>query len=368
MADVIFNHREGPHSPLSTLEHLSEWQYVATRLMAHMGAYTPDNLDRLHWRWHHGAALRIREALIRHNIWTIRTPRPQGPPTPDSTTGHQCQRSPTTQGPPRQTAHTSGSQSPQRRPSDVAPPCSPQQSPLRPFTHPQPDHGDQRAPDGENGQHSPRTPPTPQGSRKLTGTQRQSRTPPSAARRVTFRADANNAQDKLGGRQCRQMSAEAEPGRRTKRPRRIERKSPQILPPTERARLAALNVHDGTAETAVSSPSTAASPARRSGTTPRPHLPLRAPHRATPISTPSVHSSHNRSTTTALQRRPECPHGQPHTPGYGARGTRGCEAGATAVNVATAPSAVAAQVPLGDRNTAGAELATRTAMQARSAG
>ena len=94
MVDVIFNHHEGQHSAIPTLEHPSQWQYVATRLMAHMGAHTPDDLNLLHWRWHHRRALRIREALIRRNIGTG-TPRPRGPPIPDRATGHQRQRSPT---------------------------------------------------------------------------------------------------------------------------------------------------------------------------------------------------------------------------------------------------------------------------------
>ena len=58
-ADVIFDNREVGHSPLPTTEQPSQWRYVATRLMAYMGAYTPGNLDRLHWRWRHRAALRI---------------------------------------------------------------------------------------------------------------------------------------------------------------------------------------------------------------------------------------------------------------------------------------------------------------------
>ena len=37
LADVIFDQREERHSPLPTMEHPSQWQYVATRLMAHMG-------------------------------------------------------------------------------------------------------------------------------------------------------------------------------------------------------------------------------------------------------------------------------------------------------------------------------------------
>ena len=81
------------------MKHPGQWQYVATRLMAHMGAYIPSDLNRLHWRWHHRAALRIREALIRHNVRRIRT---------------QCQRSLTAQVPPRQVARTGNSQSPHR--------------------------------------------------------------------------------------------------------------------------------------------------------------------------------------------------------------------------------------------------------------
>ena len=64
MADVIFKHREGRHSPPTPMEHRSQWQYVATCLMVHMEAYTPGDLNRLHWRWHHRAPLRTREALI----------------------------------------------------------------------------------------------------------------------------------------------------------------------------------------------------------------------------------------------------------------------------------------------------------------
>ena len=112
MADVILDHCEGRQSPPPTMEHPSRWRYVATHLMVHMGAYNPDDLDRLHWRWHHRATLRLREALLRQNIWTIRTSRPRGPAAPGRDTGHPGQRSPTTQGPPRQMARTTHSQSP----------------------------------------------------------------------------------------------------------------------------------------------------------------------------------------------------------------------------------------------------------------
>ena len=49
-------------------QHPSQWRYVATRLVGHMGTYTSNKIDRLHRCWHHRAAFRIREALLLHNI------------------------------------------------------------------------------------------------------------------------------------------------------------------------------------------------------------------------------------------------------------------------------------------------------------
>ena len=51
MADVTFGHRSG-HTPPATMEQPGQWRYVATWLMAHMGAYIPDEMNRLHLRWH----------------------------------------------------------------------------------------------------------------------------------------------------------------------------------------------------------------------------------------------------------------------------------------------------------------------------
>ena len=64
MADIIINHREGRQSPPPTMEHPSKWPYAATRLMAHIRVYTQDDTNKMHWRWHHREALRIREVLI----------------------------------------------------------------------------------------------------------------------------------------------------------------------------------------------------------------------------------------------------------------------------------------------------------------
>ena len=45
MADVTFGHRAG-QTPPATMNHPGQWHYVATRLMAHMGAYSPDENER----------------------------------------------------------------------------------------------------------------------------------------------------------------------------------------------------------------------------------------------------------------------------------------------------------------------------------
>ena len=252
-------------------------------------------------------------------------------------------------------------------PPDVVPPCDQQRSPLWPFTQLRPGHNDQRAPDKATRQHSPGTPQPPRGSMRSAGARHQSRMPPSAARCVTFRADDDNSTHGPGGRQRRQMSPAAEPQRQTKRPRTDRMQIPTILPPTEQARLAALNVHTGTAEATASSPPTAACHARTSDTTPGPQEPPAAPHTATAISAPAAHPSPNGYPTSAPQRRPECLHAPPHTSAYAEGGTQSCEAGATAVSVATAQPTMAAEVPPGKPDAAHAASPTRCPVQAQSA-
>ena len=70
MADVTFGHQTGHTSP-ATMDHPGQWHYVATRLMAHMGAYSPDEINEFHWQWHQRAALRIRATMQDHDIWEI---------------------------------------------------------------------------------------------------------------------------------------------------------------------------------------------------------------------------------------------------------------------------------------------------------
>ena len=44
MADVTFGHRTG-YTPPATMDHPGQCHYVATRLTAHMGAYSPDEMN-----------------------------------------------------------------------------------------------------------------------------------------------------------------------------------------------------------------------------------------------------------------------------------------------------------------------------------
>ena len=62
LADITFGHQTG-HTPPATMDHPGQWHYVATRIMAHMGAYNPDEVNGLHWQWHQRAALRIRAIM-----------------------------------------------------------------------------------------------------------------------------------------------------------------------------------------------------------------------------------------------------------------------------------------------------------------
>ena len=140
-------------------------------------------------------------------------------------------RFPATKGPPRQAARTSHSQSPQKQFLDVAAPYSPQRSPLWPSTHWRRDHGSQRTPGTETGQHSPGTLKPRRGPRGSAGARNHSRTLPSAAQCVTLHDDTDNSKDGPGGSQRRQMSPTAEPQRRPINPGRRQHKSPPFSHP-----------------------------------------------------------------------------------------------------------------------------------------
>ena len=127
----------------------------------------------------------------------------QGPTSPGATRPGQGNRAPAPTILDDQGTPEAGSMhQPLAEPTQVTPRRSP--TPRR-------DHGDQRDPETETGQHSPPTRKPPRGSRRSGGIRRQSRTPPAAARQVTSRADADSGQDEPGGRQRREMSPTAEP-------------------------------------------------------------------------------------------------------------------------------------------------------------
>ena len=128
MADITFGHRTG-HTPPATMDHPGQWHYVATRLMAHMGAYSLDKMNGLHWQWHQRAALRIRTAMQRHNVWDIPgTPGYQG-----HAPGHRRPRSQEVPEPPRQAAHRNSPERHQGPPPGLGSPSGTYRSPLRPF-------------------------------------------------------------------------------------------------------------------------------------------------------------------------------------------------------------------------------------------
>ena len=99
MAYITFGHQTG-HTPPATMDHPGQWHYVATRLLAHMAAYSPDEMNRLHWQWHQRAALRIRAAMQGHNMSDI----PGFPGYQGHASGHRRPRSQEVPEPPKQAA------------------------------------------------------------------------------------------------------------------------------------------------------------------------------------------------------------------------------------------------------------------------
>ena len=128
MADVTFGHQTG-QTPSATMDHPGQWHYVATRLMAHMGAYSPDKMNGLHWQWHQRAALRIRAAMQDHGIWEI----PGSPGYQGHASGHRRPRSQDVPEPPRQAARRNSPERPRGPPPGRGPPSGTYSSPLRTF-------------------------------------------------------------------------------------------------------------------------------------------------------------------------------------------------------------------------------------------
>ena len=144
MADIAFGHWAEPHAPPTTMDHPGKLHYVATRLMAHMGTYIPDEMNRLHWLWHRRAALRIHTAMQRHNIWAI----PGSPGYQGHASGHPRPRSQEVPEPPRQTARQNSPGRHQGTPPGVG--SGTYRSSIRPFT-PRRDRGSPHSPAVQGG-------------------------------------------------------------------------------------------------------------------------------------------------------------------------------------------------------------------------
>ena len=102
------------------MDHPGQWHYVATRLMAHMGAYSPDEMNTLHWQWHQRAALRIHAAMQRQNMWDI----PGSLGYEGHASGHRRPRSQDILEPPRQTAPRNSPDCNRRHHSEWVPPLA----------------------------------------------------------------------------------------------------------------------------------------------------------------------------------------------------------------------------------------------------
>ena len=158
--------------PPPTMDHPGQWQYVATRLMAHMGSYSPDEMNGLHWQWHQRAALPICAAMQRHNIWDIPgSPGYQGHPS-----GHRLPRSQDVLEPPRQAARRNSPERQRGPPAGMGSPSRTYRSPLRPFA-PRRGPGSPHTSGKQGG-----TPKQRQETRNRSRSRHRSRTPPPAAR------------------------------------------------------------------------------------------------------------------------------------------------------------------------------------------
>ena len=171
--DIVFRHQAALHTPRTTMDHASQWHYVASRLMAHVGTFSPDEMNGLHWRWHQHAALRVRAAMHRHNIWII----PGSPGSQGHASRHRRPRSQEVLGPPRQTARHDSPRRHQGRPPGVRSPSGAHGSPPRPFA-PRWDQGSPHAPGMEGGTPASRTPDRHQAARNPDRSRPRSSKPP----------------------------------------------------------------------------------------------------------------------------------------------------------------------------------------------
>ena len=231
---------------------------MATRLMAHIGAYSPDEMNGLHWLWHQRAALRIRTAMQRHNIWAI----PGSPGYQGHASGHCRPRSQEVPEPPRQAAQHNCPGRHQGPPPGVGSPSGTYRSLLRPYAP----RRDRDSPQtlGVQGD----MPERHQETRNPGRSRRRSRTPAPGAQRVVFHESMDRGH---GGRKdpnAQRTSSATDLRRRSKRPRTERAHIPTIPTPAERAGQAALHTDPHQAADGASSSSAASLPGSAAGPLP----------------------------------------------------------------------------------------------------
>ena len=160
----------GAHTP-ATMNHPGQWHYVASRLMAHMAAYSPDEMNGLHWQWHQRAAWRIRTAMQQH--------------TSAHASGHRRPRSQDVPEPPRQAARRNSPERQRGSPPGMGSPSGTYRCCLRLFA-PRRGPGSPHTSGMQGGRPEQR-----QETRNPSRSRRRSRTPPPAAQRVVLHEDTD---------------------------------------------------------------------------------------------------------------------------------------------------------------------------------
>ena len=257
MADVAFSYRAEPHSPRTTMDHPGQWHYVATRLMAHMGTYSRDKMNGLHRRWHQRAALRMRTAMQRHNIWAIA----QSPGYQGRASGHKrrrCQEVP--EAPGKRHAITPQDATGGHHPGWVPPPAHTEAP-----SDDSPRGGTKAALIPRDAGRCARTAPENEEPWPIPATQPHAA---PAARRVVFHQGMDRGHGGPNDPPAQQTSSVADLRRRSKRPRTERAHIPTIRTPAERARQAALGTGAQQATDGASSSSAASLPGSAAGPLP----------------------------------------------------------------------------------------------------
>ena len=249
MADITFGHRT-LHTPPANMDYPDQWHYVATRLLAHMGAYNPDEMNGLHWQWHQRAALRIRATMREHNIWDT----PGSPGYQGHASGHRQPRSQDVPELPGQAARRNSPDRPRGPPPGMGSPSGTYRSPLQPSA-------------SRRGPGSPHTSGVQGGTleqrqetRNPGCSRRRSCTPPPAARRVVFHEGMGTDHGGHHDLRAQRTSSTTDPRRRSKRPHTNRAYISIILTPVERERQAALHAGPRREADEVSSSSAASRP------------------------------------------------------------------------------------------------------------